>query len=390
MLRGVPSCQTSFHMLPKRPAIQRDVAKAAGVTQATVSLALRNSPLIAEATRKKVLQAARRVGYKPDPLLSALTGYRWQDEPRPFRGALAFATNWEKPGAWRKVPHLRMQFEGATQRALELGFVLEEFWIGDASVTLKRASQILVNRGIKGLILAPQPQSNVRMDFKWENFSLVAIGSSLAAPVLHRISPHHFYSSELAFLELLRLGYRRVGHVISMSSDLHVNNAWTGGFLAIRQRLDKNQATEIFGYDVPRWNHIRFERWLNREKPDALLIDYHSRTNIMHSLEKLGIDVPEEIGLAAVNLPDDANDLAGIIENSREVGRYAVDSLASLIHTNEVGIPRFPYHIMVAGQWRASPSIRRVGTPAAKLDMLRQSIPLPSPDGEPPTRRRPR
>lgn len=44
-----------------------DVAKAAGVSEATVSLALNHSPLVKQETRKAVEAAARRLGYTPNP-----------------------------------------------------------------------------------------------------------------------------------------------------------------------------------------------------------------------------------------------------------------------------------------------------------------------------------
>lgn len=47
-------------------ALSRDVALAAGVSQSTVSRALRDDPRISAATRERVLQAAERLGYVPN------------------------------------------------------------------------------------------------------------------------------------------------------------------------------------------------------------------------------------------------------------------------------------------------------------------------------------
>ena len=44
---------------------QKDVASVAGVDQSTVSLALRGDPRISPATRRRVLEAAKKLGYKP-------------------------------------------------------------------------------------------------------------------------------------------------------------------------------------------------------------------------------------------------------------------------------------------------------------------------------------
>lgn len=50
-----------------RPIGIRDVAEAAGVSPTTVSHALNGKGRIAEATKKKVLQVAEQLGYKPNP-----------------------------------------------------------------------------------------------------------------------------------------------------------------------------------------------------------------------------------------------------------------------------------------------------------------------------------
>ena len=49
-----------------------DVAREAGVHTSTVSLALRHSPRIAVGTRERVEAAAERLGYHPNPLVTAL------------------------------------------------------------------------------------------------------------------------------------------------------------------------------------------------------------------------------------------------------------------------------------------------------------------------------
>ena len=59
-----------------RRVTQREIAHAAGLHFSTVSLALRNSPLLPLATRKKVKQIAQSLQYQPDPMLAALNAYR--------------------------------------------------------------------------------------------------------------------------------------------------------------------------------------------------------------------------------------------------------------------------------------------------------------------------
>ncbi|MGY1622342.1 LacI family DNA-binding transcriptional regulator [Geodermatophilus sp. SYSU D00965] len=57
---------------PDTPPTSWTVARAAGVSQSTVSRALRGDPRVREETRRRVDQAARRLGYVPNSLASSL------------------------------------------------------------------------------------------------------------------------------------------------------------------------------------------------------------------------------------------------------------------------------------------------------------------------------
>lgn len=62
---------------PTGPATMRDIAEAARVSQSTVSRVLNNAPTrvpIAPETKERVLAAAKRLGYRPNPLARGLRG----------------------------------------------------------------------------------------------------------------------------------------------------------------------------------------------------------------------------------------------------------------------------------------------------------------------------
>lgn len=60
--------------MPERRATMRDVARASGVSPATVSFVLNDAPeqTISPQTRAKVLEAAEQLGYRPHPIARAL------------------------------------------------------------------------------------------------------------------------------------------------------------------------------------------------------------------------------------------------------------------------------------------------------------------------------
>ncbi|WP_375254614.1 LacI family DNA-binding transcriptional regulator [Yoonia sp.] len=62
--------------IPKRPLTLRDVSEASGVSEMTVSRVLRNKGDVSAATRQKVQDAAKRLGYVPNKIAGALASQR--------------------------------------------------------------------------------------------------------------------------------------------------------------------------------------------------------------------------------------------------------------------------------------------------------------------------
>lgn len=61
---------------PRRPLTLRDVSEASGVSEMTVSRVLRNRGDVSQATRERVLAAAKRLGYVPNKIAGALASQR--------------------------------------------------------------------------------------------------------------------------------------------------------------------------------------------------------------------------------------------------------------------------------------------------------------------------
>lgn len=61
---------------PRRPLTLRDVSEASGVSEMTVSRVLRQRGDVSEATRERVLESARQLGYVPNKIAGALASQR--------------------------------------------------------------------------------------------------------------------------------------------------------------------------------------------------------------------------------------------------------------------------------------------------------------------------
>ena len=177
--------------MPRQATLQ-DVAVAAGVHRTTVSLALRDHPRIPAATRERIKAIAGRLGYRINPLVAALMQTRRLGRSE-RHVTLAFVTNYPTRFGWRPKHHDRPDyFPGATRRAHELGYKLEDFWLREPGMTPARFCRILAARGINGLLIARLPPDQHALDLEWNRFSCVALGMTLRSPVLHHVTENHF------------------------------------------------------------------------------------------------------------------------------------------------------------------------------------------------------
>jgi LacI family transcriptional regulator, gluconate utilization system Gnt-I transcriptional repressor len=67
---------SNIPVAPRRTLTLRDVSEASGVSEMTVSRVLRNRGDVSEATRERVLEAARSLGYVPNKIAGALASQR--------------------------------------------------------------------------------------------------------------------------------------------------------------------------------------------------------------------------------------------------------------------------------------------------------------------------
>ena len=138
----------------KRRVTLADIAKADGTHVTTVSLAIRNSPRLADNTRKRIQALAAKMGYVPDPAMQALVSYRKAIRKNVSPTVIAYLTNWTTRWGWKNTtghPHF---FEGAKAAAEEMGYKLEHFWIREKDLTYNRLNKILQARSIRGVIVA--------------------------------------------------------------------------------------------------------------------------------------------------------------------------------------------------------------------------------------------
>lgn len=325
----------------------RQIADEVGVSVMTVSRALRKAPKVSPKLSAAILRKAEELGYRPNPLVSALMASRRSRKSAPSGLKIAFVTNHPTFDGWRKLRILREYFEGAARTADQYGYQLEEFWLAEKGMTSARMSQLLWTRNIPGLIMAPLPLSQGSIQLRWENFAAVALGYSIADPQLDRSCHHHFRAMLQLMTRLHALGYRRPGFVMPADIDERVLHAWYGGFL-VQQQFLRVQKVVPFLPARADWTAERFGTWLNRNRPDVVIAEGEET---LGWLRKSNHRVPEEIGFADVDCASSKSNTTGIFANGHGIGVAAAELLLAKLNRNERGLPAQPRTILIEGAW---------------------------------------
>ena len=342
--------------MPKRVTL-REIARKTGYHFTTVSLALRHHRSIPEKTRAKIQEMADRMGYQPDPALSALVAYRHSKRQPVYASTLIWLSNYDDDYHWRKIPLYVDYFEGAREQAKTQGYLLETFNLKADGMTLRRAQQILESRGITGLLIPPMREAHSSIDLDWSPFSAVSFGYTLEQPRLHTVSSNHFRMMVDLIEELHQRDYKRLGLVMLDNSTERVENKWIAAFLG--ESFIHHDVYPITPLLLNKWDPVRFDRWFDQNQPDVLISGVRQIPDLLPHLSERGIRFPEDIGFADYNLSDEDESIAGMKQNAHRVGKAAVNLLTSLIHQNEKGVPLdSPINMLIDGYWFDGPTVR--------------------------------
>jgi LacI family transcriptional regulator len=337
-------------MMPRVPraATLQDVADRTGVHRSTVSLALREHPSIPAVTRERIRAVAAGLGYRANPLVTALMKSRRTGKPE-RHAVLAYITNHPTRYGWRP-PELEQPdfFPGAVARGKDFGFKVEHFWMADSGMTPVRFAAILRSRGIHGLLVGRLPAGLHRLELDWSSFACVALGLTLEAPRLHHVAENHFFTTRHAMQQCAQRGYRRVGLVFSTPNDYpRVGDRWIGGYLCQQRNLARSNRLPIH-VGAP-FDREAFLAWERRWKPDAILATRASP--VLTWLGEAGRRVPEDVGVVALRNERPELGHTGVYYDPAKIGALGVETLIGAMHRSELGVPAESHEVLLPGAW---------------------------------------
>lgn len=321
----------------------KDVAEACGVSVVTVSRALRGDRNHAPETRAKILRAADALGYRVNPLVSALMSARGRHKPAKGTVNLAILN----PGAedWRTHPF----YQGAVAQAKALGFSIDLFRL-KAGVEAGRTRKVMQARGVRGIIVMPSPRADWRLEFDLTGFAAATIGYSIVAPNMPRVVTDTYGRMTTALGEVAARGYRRIGVLGTDDLDRRFQHLGTAA-VEVFKKTAKGRAA-VFELNLPQGmadaeKCARVIEWVRAKRVDAVV----SQLGLHDGLRMAGLRLPEDTGYVFLHRCDDPA-ITSMDQNQEWIGRKTTDVVVGMINRNEFQVPDQSQTIMIPSTWR--------------------------------------
>lgn len=325
---------------------QADIARQLGVSAMTVSMALRNHPLISAPTRLKVQAEARKLGYSADPLLSHWGGMRWKRSRSGFRGVFAYITTQPQNS---DVPS---QVPLETQAlARQLGYEVQPFCVTE-KISPERLGRQLYHRGIRGVLIEHVDSQAFRDGFPWDRFAAVECNYGYSDFPCHRVSMERYNEVITAWKKAVETGHRRIGMVLFREHKSIDLDTRIGAMDYCQQhlfpKLPRLPLTLSPGWLSPEVAAKQLRTMIQRHRPDALILFNGFFVYLCRTIDPAILKRTSLIDLMVI---DRQVDHTGLLEDKQTVIRTSVHLLDSLLRTGQIGRPESRQVILMAKPW---------------------------------------
>jgi LacI family transcriptional regulator len=337
---------------PRRCTI-KDIAAEAGVAVSTVSYALRNHPSIPRETCRRIQAVGERLGYRPDPQISALMARIGSGRAVSASGRIALVWMQGRRRLTRSAHFFVQMREGADARARLRGYHLDEFWPDEDRLSGARLSGILRARGIQSVIFSPSIEG-VAADYalEWEHFACVVLGHARWPVGLHRVAHDHYHAVGECLQRMTAAGVARPAIVLTEEINQRTDSAVKAAFMTHHPSEARARGL-IYPLDVkgPR----EFPAWLRAHDPDGVLL---LQREMWADLATPHLAALREAGRVwcANWEPGDPLALPGIEQRYDLAARAAVDLVTGLEQSRTLGLPDHPQCVQIRGDWHEHPA----------------------------------
>ena len=295
-----------------------DIADQLGVSRATVSRALNGAPGVGPELRKKILEFAGKLGYKPNTLAQSLSkgnvkiiGLIFGDVRNPFYAELTFYIQM----ALNKYGYTVMIFNSEYSAQQEQGFI-------------EMARQFC----LAGLILFTAQTDKDNLPEQTEELPIVLVNRSLDMAQCDSVTMDNFKAGYIATMHLIELGHRRIGFVRGQA----ISSASVQRFEGYRQAL-KNWSIPLNEEDImkgdlkmPTGYEMARSFFRREERPTGLIVANDMMSlGILDWCNENGVKIPEELSIVSFDNIDFSRihgiELTTVSQHVREMGEKAAE-----------------------------------------------------------------
>jgi len=294
------------------PATMRDVAKASGFSPATVSIVLNNAPLaryIAPATKKRIEETARKLGYRPNAMARFLRSKRSHSVGVMFFDIIdPFCT-----------PVLR----GIENALYQSSYVPIFADAHNQRNRFERYLEMLLEHHVEALIVVANwlfVDIQLLADLSKRNITAATIGWEMPGDSVSSVMVDNEAGGRLALEHLYQLGHRRIAFIRGPKMLIDSAPRWKGiqrfahaAGLEIEQSLVL-QLPDAFDPNSGFEGGYRFtEELLQKKKKFSAVMAFDDMTalGVIRALNKAGVKVPEQcsvvgfddVALSALSAP---------------------------------------------------------------------------------------
>jgi LacI family transcriptional regulator len=316
-----------------RPSM-RDVARAAGVSQTTVSFVINGvESHIPRATQQRVWDAVERLGYRPNALARGLRSNR-TDTIGFLSDEIATVS-----GAGRMI-------QGAQDAALERGKLLLLVSTGGDRELEARASAMMLDHRVDGIVYAAMHHCVVDPAEDVRSVPAVLLDAQSRDGSLPAVVPDEESGTLVAMAVLLDAGHRRIGLLSGVRAVPATEGRLVGCRRALADRdLPFDPGLVVGCDDAARDGYDGARSLLRGDDPPTALVCFSDRIAMgaYQALSELELRIPEDVAVVGFDdhgliAPSLRPRLSTIALPHYAMGRWAVEHLLELIVS--AGAPR--------------------------------------------------
>lgn len=335
----------------------RDIAKAAGVSAATVSLALKNHPRISDKTRIRIQKISRKFGYKPDPVVTKYMEHLRVERSNRAATKLAVLIPELTQEDVKDYHPIENNLKGIREQAYQAGFEIEIFYLKSLGVTWGRMCNILHARGITNVILAPFKSGVGKVEMNLKGLCVATTGYSIIHPNLNRACPDYLQMMDELLEHLCESGFERIGLIMTYGEGGIGHKLFSSSFLYYQSKILKKNVVPILPKN--KINDENIKKWINKYHAQVII----SSGEILNMIKNKIQGIPNTIEYASLDLSEPPFDVTGMFHRHAEVGREAVKLVLTSMNFNQTGTPQHPKIVLVDSYLSKKKNFKRLSKP---------------------------